>query len=233
MRLPGRLATLAGLAILVVASNGLAADSVCFGTPANGRLEDAARIPRSGANFRPYSDLGVQLGRTHAHSRVVRVITQAYATLEKSMPDRVFVYGESGWAQGGRFRPHRTHQNGLAIDFMVPVLDETGRSVPLPTRLDNKFGYGIEFDREGRHGRHRVDYEAIAEHLHALHVAARREGIAVNRVIFDPQLIPALYRTRRGDFIRKQVRFMPGQAWVRHDEHYHVDFGIPCRPLEG
>lgn len=231
MRLPGRLATLAGLAILVVASNGLATDSVCFGTPANGRLEDAARIPRSGANFRPYSDLGVQLGRTHAHSRVVRVITQAYATLEKSMPDRVFVYGESGWAQGGRFRPHRTHQNGLAIDFMVPVLDETGRSVPLPTRLDNKFGYGIEFDRQGRHGNLRIDYEAIAEHLHALHVAARREGITVNRVIFDPQLIPALYRTRRGDFIRKQVRFMPGQAWVRHDEHYHVDFGIPCRPL--
>ena len=224
---------LAGLAILAVASTGVAADSVCFGTPANGRLQDAARIPRSGANFRPYSDLGVQLGRTHAHSRVVRVITQAYAALEKSMPDRVFVYGESGWARGGPFRPHRTHQNGLAVDFMVPVLDESGRSVPLPTRLDNQFGYGIEFDRRGRHGPYRIDDEAIADHLYAVHAAARREGIAVDRVIFDPVLIPALYRTRRGGYIRRQVRFMPRQAWVRHDEHYHIDFGIPCRPLSG
>lgn len=221
---------LAGLAILVTASTGAAADSVCFGTPSHGRLQHGARIPLSGPNFRPYSDLGVQLGRTHAHSRVVRVVKQAYATLEKSMPGRVFVYGESGWAQGGRFRPHRTHQNGLAVDFMVPVLDDSGRSVPLPTRLDNKFGYGIEFDRQGRHGRYRIDYEAIAEHLYAVHAAARREGIAVDRVIFDPALIPALYRTRRGDFIRRQVRFMPGQAWVRHDEHYHIDFGVACRP---
>ncbi|MGN7832805.1 penicillin-insensitive murein endopeptidase [Pseudoxanthomonas sp. 22568] len=231
MRLPGRLALLAGLATLVIASAGFATDSVCFGTPGHGRLEKAARIPVSGANFQPYSGLGVRLGRTHAHSRVVRVITHAYGALEKSMPDRVFVYGESGWAQGGPFRPHRTHQNGLAVDFMVPVLDESGRSVPLPSRVDNKFGYGIEFDRLGRHGNLRIDYEAIAEHLHAVHAAARREGIAMERVIFDPALIPALYRTRRGDFIRRQVRFMPGQAWVRHDEHYHIDFGIPCRPL--
>ncbi len=221
---------LAGLAALAVATTGFAADSVCFGTPGHGRLEKAARIPVSGANFRPYSELGVRLGRTHAHSRVVRVMTHAYGALERSMPDRVFVYGESGWAQGGPFRPHRTHQNGLAVDFMVPVLDASGRSVPLPSRVDNKFGYGIEFDRQGRHGRLRIDFEAIAEHLYAVHVAARREGITVERVIFDPPLIPALYRTRRGDFIRRQVRFMPGKAWVRHDEHYHIDFGLPCRP---
>jgi len=221
---------LAGLATLAVATTGFAADSVCFGTPGRGRLEKAARIPVSGANFRPYSELGVHLGRTHAHSRVVRVMTHAYGALERSMPDRVFVYGESGWAQGGPFRPHRTHQNGLAVDFMVPVLDASGRSVPLPSRVDNKFGYGIEFDRQGRHGSLRIDFEAIAEHLYAVHVAARREGITVERVIFDPPLIPALYRTRRGDFIRRQVRFMPGKAWVRHDEHYHIDFGLPCRP---
>lgn len=223
----------AGLAALAVVATSEGADSVCFGTPGHGRLENAARIPPSGANFRPYSDLGVRLGRTYAHSRVVRVITGAYGALAKSMPDRTLVYGESGWAQGGRFRPHRTHQNGLAVDFMVPVLDESGRSVPLPSRVDNQFGYAIEFDRQGRHGPYRIDYETIAEHLHAVHAAARREGIAVDRVIFDPALIPALYRTRRGDFIRRQVRFMPGQAWVRHDEHYHVDFAVPCRPLGG
>lgn len=23
---------------------------------------------------------------------------------------------------------------------------------------------------------------------------------------------------------------MKGRPWVRHDEHYHVDFALPCKP---
>jgi len=26
------------------------------------------------------------------------------------------------------------------------------------------------------------------------------------------------------------VRFSTRRSWVRHDEHYHVDFDIPCEP---
>jgi len=29
------------------------------------------------------------------------------------------------------------------------------------------------------------------------------------------------------------LNFMKGEAWVRHDEHYHVDFAVPCKPLSG
>ena len=28
-------------------------------------------------------------------------------------------------------------------------------------------------------------------------------------------------------------RFMKGKPWVRHDEHYHVDFAAPCKPHSG
>lgn len=210
-----------------------AAESVCYGSPGNGRLEHGAQLPASGSNFQPYSSVGVGLGRTYAHSKVRRVVADAYASLARLRPATTYLYGESGWARGGRIAPHRTHQNGLAVDFMVPVLDARGRSVALPTGIGNKFGYGIEFDAQGRYQDLSIDFEAIADHLHAVHAAAARQGVGVSRVIFEPAYLPKLYRTRRGAYLKRHIRFMQRQAWVRHDEHYHIDFSLPCRPLRG
>ena len=74
------------------------------------------------------------------------LIVEAYRELVRAAPTKRFVYGETGWKEGGRIRPHRTHQNGLSVDFMVPVLDKDGQSVPLPTNALNRFAYDIEFD---------------------------------------------------------------------------------------
>lgn len=208
-----------------------AADSVCHGTPSAGRLEHGVALPASGTNFRPYSRLGVMLGRTHVHARVGRTVTTAYAALARSTPDVVYVYGETGWPAGGRFRPHRTHQNGLSVDFMVPVRDGDGRSVPLPTGPGNKYGYAVEFDAQARSGDLRIDFEAVGEHLRRLHEAARAQGIGIDRVIFDPAYLPRLQATTHGAYLRRNLRFMRRQAWVRHDEHYHVDFTTPCQPI--
>ena len=76
----------------------------------------------------------------------------------------------------GRIRLHRTHQSGLSVDFMVPVLDKLGRSVPLPTTALNKFGYDIEFDKDGKFGDLTIDFEAIAEHLRQLHLGGSCTG---------------------------------------------------------
>lgn len=222
---------LAGLAaILIFPASGLCADSVCYGTASNGRLEDGVQLAKSGPNFEPYSSLGVAAGRTYVHSKVARVVSDAYSSLARSEPKVKFVYGESGWKDGGRIKPHRTHQNGLAVDFMVPVRDAEGGSATLPSGVWNKFGYGIEFDAKGRFEDLTIDFDAIAEHLYVLHAAAKAKGIGVERVIFDPALVPKLYMTRRGEFLRDNINFMKGQAWVRHDEHYHVDFAVSCKP---
>ena len=210
-----------------------AAESVCFGTPSSGRLENGVKIPEGGANFQPYSSLGVSLGRTYVHSLVAEAIRDSYANLREALPDKVFVYGESGWRKGGRIKPHRTHQNGSAVDFMVPVLNSSGRSVPLPSSAFNKYGYDIEFDNNGRYEQLTIDFEAIAAHLHALHAAAKKNGVGVARVIIEPKYIPKLHKTKHGAFIKQHIKFMSGQAWIRHDEHYHVDFSITCKPLEG
>jgi penicillin-insensitive murein DD-endopeptidase len=204
-------------------------ESVCYGTASLGRLEGGVQIPESGINFSPYSTLGVTLGRTYVHSKVAATIAEAYTALATSTPDKRYVYGESGWSSGGRIQPHRTHQNGLAVDFFVPVLDEAGGSVALPTGATNKFGYGIEFDSHARYEGLAIDFEAIADHLYELHNAARKNGIGIQRVIFEKAFIPRLYVTKRGAFVKSSVPFMQGEPWIRHDEHYHVDFAIPCK----
>jgi penicillin-insensitive murein endopeptidase len=156
-------------------------------------------------------------------------VVNAYQQVETVAPNKIFVYGETGFASGGPFKPHRTHQNGLSVDFMVPVLNAQAQSVPLPTHIGNKWGYDIEFDDAAKFDGLRIDFEAMAEHLYQLEVAARHSGASIARVIFEPQFHAALFATRRGPELQKRLKFMAKQAWIRHDEHYHVDFQVVCK----
>jgi len=205
--------------------------SICFGTPAQGRLENGQRLPPFGKNFTSYSWVGWALGRTAVHSRVNEVVVATYRKLGEALPEKTYVFGETGWPQGGLFRPHKTHQNGLSADFMVPVFDSDGKSVPLPTNIFNKWGYGIEFDSNGKYKNLTIDFESLAAHLYYLDQVAKAQGIKMRRVIFDPPLLQRLYSTRYGPYLSKNVSFSKARPWVRHDEHYHVDFDLPCRPL--
>lgn len=226
------LATVAWIAAAFAPPSHAAAESVCFGRPGNGRLQNGVRLPSSGMNFSSYSSMGKALGRTYVHSGVEAVVVKAYRALETAAPGKVFVYGETGFESGGTIRPHRTHQNGLSVDFMVPVLDASGRSVPLPTGPGNRFGYGIEFDAQGRYENYAIDFDALAEHLYQLHAAAQASGAGIALVIFDPRYLPKLQATPRGKWLGEHLKFLKKEAWVRHDEHYHVDFSIPCKAMQ-
>ena len=208
-----------------------AADSQCYGSVSKGRIENSVALPGSGSNFTAYSALGTPMGRTRVHGKVASIVTAAYGALAKSNPDLHFVYGETGWPSGGNFKPHRSHQNGLSVDFFVPVRDAANKSVPLPTGVNNKFGYAIEFDSKARFQNLRIDFAAIAEHLYELHRAANAQGIGIAQVIFDKQYLPQLFATPRGTWVQKNITFMKAKPWVRHDEHYHVDFAVPCKPM--
>ena len=221
------------VACFTISSLTSATESQCFGTVGNGHIEGSVRLPTSGSNFSVYSAAGAVAGRTHVHSKVAEIIGAAYAALALSNPDVAYVYGETGWPSGGRIRPHRTHQNGLSVDFFVPVRDGSGRSVPLPTDLTNRFGYDIEFNSSGRNAAYVIDFPAMAEHLYQLHVAAQAHSAGIALVIFDPPFLPKLFATPRGRYLQQHLRFMKGRAWVRHDEHYHVDFTVPCKATAG
>jgi penicillin-insensitive murein DD-endopeptidase len=199
--------------------------SQSIGTPASGSLVNGKRLPTRGNNFISYSYLGALLGRNSAHHKVRDTVLQTYVQLEEKLPDKTFVYGETGWPNGGRFRPHKTHQNGLSVDFMVPVTKD-GRSVPLPASVFNKWGYGIEFDRQGRYKNFRIDYETMAVHIGVLAQTAQANGLRLRRVIFAPDLQTQLFNTATGKLIHGRVSFSKNPSWVRHDDHYHVDFEI-------
>ena len=210
-----------------------AADSQCFGSVSNGRIQDSVKLPARGPNFSAYSTFAASVGRTYVHSKVAAIVAAAYAALAAQSTATTYVYGETGWSSGGRLRPHRTHQNGLSVDFFVPVRDASGQSVPLPTGVSNRFGYDIEFDASGKFSAYTIDFRAMAEHLYRLHLAARAHGAGIVLIIFEPQFLPKLFATPRGSYLNANLPFMKGQAWVRHDEHYHVDFAIPCKPMRG
>ncbi|TDP75492.1 penicillin-insensitive murein endopeptidase [Bradymonas sediminis] len=201
--------------------------SQSIGTTSAGELHHGKRLPSSGANFTTYSRLGSLIGRTCVPDRVRDAILGAYETLAEDRPATHFTFGETAWcAGGGRLRPHRTHQNGLAVDFMVPVLTHAGEPAFFPAWPWTKFGYGVDFDVRGQTKNLKIDFDAIAAHLLALERTARAQGLKIDRVIFAPELRDALFNAVGGKEVRARIEFMKGKAWVRHDEHYHVDFAV-------
>lgn len=202
-------ATLA-IAVASLFPGAILAESTCFGTVAKGRLENGVALPSSGPNFSSYSAAAEFVGRTYVHSRVREVVVDSYKALEAAAPGKVFVFGETGWKSGGRIKPHRT-----------------------PTSPLNRFGYDIEFDAAGRYEDLEIDFPAVAEHLYQLHATARALGIGIGLVIFDETYLPRLFATARGPYLKQNLRFMKGKPWVRHDEHYHVDFAVRCKPFAG
>ena len=213
------------------ASSAWAKTSICYGTTSNGRLENAVQLPSKGKNFVGYSIAAKLAGRTYVHSAVRDIIVAAYNELEQEQPNKVYKYAETGFKKGGQFKPHKTHRNGLSVDFMTPVVDQKGISVHLPTNLLNRLGYDIEFDQQDRFQDMVIDYEALAAHLVILDKKAKAKGYKLWRVIFDPKLQPKLLATKYGRYLKDNTTFNNKTSWVRHDEHYHVDFEIPCKPM--
>lgn len=223
------------LFLLLPSGPGAAADALSFGKGGCGKLEGAVKLPCSGENFEAFTSVACGLGRTWLHPDVTATLLDAYAVLAKRDSSRRWQYGDLGLEHGGRLRPHRTHQSGVAADFFVPVLDAADKPASVPIRVRQKYGYALEFDAKGRLAEEalRVDFKAIAAHLLALESAGRKHGVRIERVIVTPDFHRALFAAEP-KLSALRSRFMTKEAWVRHDEHYHVDFALPShlrRPL--
>lgn len=160
---------------LIIANfKGHAVESTCYGTTANGRLDNGVKLLSYGRNFLSYSIIAEAAGRTYVHSKVRDVIIDAYAQLEKDTPSKVYKYAETGFKNGGLFNTHKTHRNGLSVDFITPVTNPKGESAHLPTVSKNRFGYDIEFDKNDQYKIYSIDYEALAAHIVALDKQAKK-----------------------------------------------------------
>jgi penicillin-insensitive murein endopeptidase len=183
-----------------------------------------------GEGFVTYSMLGNLAGRQYVHSRVHDALVAAFASLHAAAPDRTFVLGETGLKAGGRFPPHRTHQNGLSVDIFMPVRDADSRPALMPTAPWNKFGYSLEFDRIGRGEGLAIDFGSVAELLVEVHRQAGLHGLAVERIIVAPEYVDRVLSARAPGVGQLEPLFLRKPAWVRHDEHLHLEFRVvPAR----
>jgi len=106
------------LVLILTPTVGTTEPSKCYGTTSKGSISNAVKLPGSGINYTGYSSAARIAGRTYVHSEVNKIIVESYKSLETTEPDKVYKYAETGLKTGGKFKPHKTHQNGLSVDFM-------------------------------------------------------------------------------------------------------------------
>lgn len=179
-------------------------------------------MPVAGTNFGSYCMPCIAALRTFAREPVIETITATYKALAVSHPQTRHLYGEIGFPNGGKFRPHRTHREGLSVDLMVPLTD--GRVIA--TSVTNRFGYDAEFDFTGKGKDGQIDFDVLASLIVTADQQARKRGGKVRRVFFAPDLQPLLFASDPVGL--RSVTFNKHQSWVRHDDHIHIDFEFPC-----
>jgi penicillin-insensitive murein DD-endopeptidase len=197
---------------------------------ASGSLSNGFLVPYKGPNFSYFSFISYFLmDNGYLHSRLHNTIIDSYRTCEKTCPNIMFQIMECANKHGGKMAIHRTHQLGLSSDFMVIKTRGNGQSKWL-----DHFGmahYLHGFDNQGRHevfSKTRIDFETCAKHILALDDAAKKNGLALTKVIFRLQLMDDLYNTPSGKELKKRgiyfAQWMPDFINDLHDDHYHVDF---------
>ena len=205
--------------------------SKAIGVVNNGSLVNGRLVPFSGTNFLYFDTTSYLNGRGFVHENLLSTLLQSYKTLEYSIPNRLFRIMECSNEHGGKIFPHRTHQNGLSVDFMTPLMK---KGVPFYD-LDTVGGthYLLEFDDSGNSSRDpgiKIDFETMANHLLSLHESASKNGLRISKVIFKTELKDELFATESGKKLKaKNIYFtksLTSAINALHDDHYHVDFEL-------
>jgi penicillin-insensitive murein DD-endopeptidase len=207
-------------------------ESISKGEVGNGSLINGKRLPYKGKNYKYFSPLSYHLlGRAHVNSRLYRTIQDAYTECERTCPGQKFRIMECSRKKGGKMKPHRTHQNGLSVDFMTPLIKK-GKQYK---RLDRTgiWHYLLKFDETGtlkRRKKVKADFEMIARHLLALDNSARKNGLKIDKVIFKIDMKGELFNTESGKELKSRgIYFAKALSDLidnLHDDHYHVDFKV-------
>lgn len=228
-------------------------DSISVGNRFNGSLENGYLLPYSGENFNSFSWISYYLmDNAYVNNKVGKVVVEAYKNLATLHPENHYVYMECSDRYGGRLNLHRSHRNGLSIDFMCP---KTKDNQPY-TDLDD-WGiahYFLEFDAKGvllvkypflNHISSKldtlfsklfltkgvsIDYNKIAQHLLSLQKATKGSPVSIRKVILKIELKNELFKGVYGKkLLQSGIPFATKLSKTTndmHDEHYHVDFKL-------
>lgn len=206
--------------------------STSSGTPGKGSLHNAYQVNYKTNNAKYFSPMSYYLfGNGYVHSRLYNTLIQSYKECEKTCPNVDFRLMECSDKRGGVLMLHRTHNNGLSVDFMVPKI-KNGKQSKFYDRL-GLWHYLLQFDSSGRlklNKKVKIDFETIGRHIIALDNAAHKNGLKVSKVILMIDLKDDFYKTQSGKEIKRRgiyfARKLSPAVDMMHDDHYHVDFKV-------
>lgn len=144
-------------------------------------------------------------------------------------PKDTFYIMETSHQMGGNFFPHRTHQNGLSVDLMMPYLKNNAKY----TELDHLgiLHYQLEFNNDATWKKDKnvtLDFEKVALQLHLLNHLSKKNGLRISKVIIKTEWIKLLMNTVNAKkYHLSQIPFVNHLEEIvnkQHDDHFHVDF---------
>jgi penicillin-insensitive murein DD-endopeptidase len=207
--------------------------SVSIGTVSKGSMVNGKLIPYSGTNFQYFADNSYLMGRAFVNSSLRNTLIESYHAMYSYYPEHLFYIMESSHKCGGKLDPHKTHQNGLSVDFMMPLTKNGKEYQGLDTiGVDH---YYLNFDNEGSYVEDssiKINFDIVAKHILELEKKARLNGLRISKVILKIELKDELYASKYGSELLRSgiyvVRSLTPIINLLHDEHYHIDF----EPLE-
>ncbi|HCS19547.1 MAG TPA: replication initiation protein [Bacteroidetes bacterium] len=203
--------------------------SVISGSVDKGKLENAKLLPFSGTNFHYFDTASYLAGRAFTSDKVLNAMLATYKILETEVPGRAFCVMECSNEHGGKIYPHRTHQNGLSVDFMMPLVK---KGMPY-YELDSigQTHYFLDFNNQGQYKADTsisIDFELAARHILLLHEQAKKQGLKVSKVIIKIELKDELFAGEYGKKLKASgiyiVQNLTPLINSVHDDHYHIDF---------
>jgi penicillin-insensitive murein endopeptidase len=205
--------------------------SESIGTVSNGKLKHGKLVPYKGRNFMYFDRESYLEGRAFLNNLALNAVVGMYDSLLKVLPQRYFHIMECSNEHGGELFPHRTHQNGLSIDFMMPLQKEGKPYYGLDTiGIEH---YALQFDDDGRYTKDTsisIDFNLVARQILLLNHFAQENGLAVFKVIIKIELKEELFATEYGKLLKASdiyvVRGLSPLINSLHDDHFHIDLGF-------
>lgn len=211
------------------ANNVDSSESKTLGSVSNGMLEHGKVMPYFGSNFTYFDKDSYFAKRAFTSDKVKAIILDAYDSLSVVKPKRHFYLMELSNEHGGKLFPHRTHQNGLSADFMMPKLKNGEDYYGLDTLGKNH--YWLSFDENGKYNEDNsieIDFNLIAQHILILENMARKREMKISKVIIKIEFKDELFATEYGRKLKESgiyvVQNLSKQVNDIHDEHFHIDF---------
>lgn len=203
--------------------------SLSIGTVGSGSLEHGKLIPFTGDNFRYFDRNSYLAGRAFLNGIVKYTLLESYDSLYQIMPQRLFRIMECANEEGGEIFPHKTHQNGMSVDLMMPLLQNNQPYYGLDDIGADH--YWLNFDDRGRYDQDpsiTIDFNLVALELLVIDYFAKKNGIQLSKVIIKIELKDELFATDFGQLLKgKDIYVVQGLSPIindLHDDHFHLDF---------